>query len=280
MDAVSASALVVEETPPPSGGARTRVVPRLLVGTAGIAAALLLWQVASSAGLLPSSSIPSMAAVASAFPGLLVTAAFWQALWATVSSWMIGLALTTVVAIPVGVAIGSSQAIRESTTGIVEFLKPIPPIALIPLGLLLWGPSLRMALTLVVLGAVWPLLTQVVYGIQDVDEVALAMARSYRLSRTQTITHVVLPGTLPFIATGMRVSAAIALIVVIVAEMVGGVPGLGQTLIQDQSSNALPEMYALIVVTGVLGLLVNSSFQLIERRVLFWHASSRGAVQG
>lgn len=189
-----------------------------------------------------------------------------------------GLGLVLVIGIPAALAIGLSRFVRESTWILIEFLKPIPPVAMIPLGLLLWGPTQTMKLTLITFGAIWPFLMQLVDGIRQVDAAVLDTARSYRLTRFQTITLVVLPSLLPFAATGLRVAAAIALIVAVVTELIGGATGLGREIVVAQSSGALPQMYALIVTAGLLGLLTNSLFAAAERPLLFWHPRFRKDV--
>ncbi|KAE8765651.1 ABC transporter permease subunit [Georgenia thermotolerans] len=216
-----------------------------------------------------------MTDVAREFVALFGNATFWDKFGATTFSWSVGLAITAAVAVPLGLLIGSSRVLLESTSAVIEFLKPIPPIALIPLGLLMWGPALEMKLTLIVFGAMWPVLTQVVYGIREVDDVALSMARTYQLGRWQTITRIVVPSVLPFVAPGLRVSASIALIIAFVTEMVGGTEGLGQMLVAAQSSNAIAQMYALVVLTGLMGLAVNAAFRATEALMLRWHPSNR-----
>jgi ABC-type nitrate/sulfonate/bicarbonate transport system permease component len=247
-----------------------------VLGLLGVLVTIGGWQAASVLGILPASVVPSATGVAAGAAGLAVDAEFWVMLQLTLSSWAAGLALAFALAVPLGLLIGTSRFLDESTRAVIEFLKPIPPIALIPLGLLLWGPSTTMKLTLIVFGALWPLLTQVLYGVRDIDQMTVAMSRTYHLGWLRTLTHVRVPAVLPFVLTGLRVSSAIALIVTVVTEMLGGVPGLGRGIMDAQSTNALPRMYALIVVTGLVGLLVNGGFRLVERRLLRWHPSQRG----
>lgn len=265
--------------PTPARGRTRRRLGRtaqVAIGVASVVATLLLWQAASLLGLLPASVVPPISAVLGALGEQLTTELFWVSLWQTVSSAFIGLLIVTAIAIPLSLAIGLSRFVRESTLVPIEFLKPIPPVALIPLTMLLWGPSITMKLFLIVLGALWPLLTQMVYGVREVSGIALQAAKSYRLGGWLTTTRVVIPSLLPFAATGMRVSAAVALIIAIVTEMVAGVPGLGQQITLTQLAGQLPTMYALILATGLLGLLVNGLLRLAERSVLFWHPSQRG----
>jgi len=248
-------------------------LPAALTGVAVLA----IWQAASLAGLLPAASIPSMVNTVDELGHQVTDASFWVAVGETMRGWALGLAVAVVIAIPLGFLLGMIPALRQSCTVIVEFLKPIPPVALIPLALLLWGPSLRMELFLVAFGALWPIFTNVLYGVLAVDPLAIDMARSYRLSHTRTIRSIVVPSVLPFVTTGLRLAASIALIIAVVAELIGGSPGLGKAIIDAETGNALPEMYADIIVTGILGLAISALFSTIERPFLHWHASGRGA---
>lgn len=248
---------------------------RTLLGAAGVALALFLWEALTRLEIIPTNAIPPATEVLAALIGQLVVVAFWTSLWQTVSVALFGMLLIVAISVPLALAIGLIKPFAESTWFLIEFLKPIPPIALIPLGLLLWGPSPGMKLFLIVLGAVWPLLTQLTYGVREVNGVAIEMARSYRLGRRLTITRVVIPSILPFAFTGLRISAAIAIIIAVVTEMIGGASGIGQDIVVAQSAGALAEMYALVLAAGLLGLLINSGFRTVEKPTLFWHPSAR-----
>lgn len=246
-----------------------------LLGPATILVVLGFWEICSRIGLLPEAAIPPASQVLVAFGTQLVDPQFWLAVWSTLSVALLGLLIIAAIATPLALLIGASRDIQESTWFPIEFLKPIPPVALIPLGLLLWGPTPGMKLFLVVFGSIWPLLTQLVYGYKEIDGVARDMSRSYRLGKWLTVTRVIIPSILPFGATGLRVSASIAVVIAVVAEMIGGAAGLGQDIVVAQSANAMPQMYALIFAAGLLGLLVNAAFRAAEKPLLFWHPSQR-----
>jgi len=248
---------------------------RRWLGAGTVVVIFLLWELAAVTGILPAASIPRASEVIAAFGALLVSAGFWLALWDTLSMALLGLVLIVLIASPIALVIGLTRWWEESTWFVLEFLKPIPPVALIPLGLLLWGPSPGMKLFLIVFGAIWPLLTQLVYGLREVNGVARDMAKSYRLGPWLTTTRLVFPSVLPFATTGLRISAAIAVVIAVVTEMIGGAAGLGQNIVVAQSANALAEMYALIIATGLLGLGINLMFRLGEKPLLFWHPSIR-----
>jgi len=116
------------------------------------------------------------------------------------------------------------------------------------------------------------------YGVHDVDPVAQETARSFGMGWWSRVRHLVWPTALPYVLTGVRLAAAVALILAITAELVIGSPGLGNRIGSAQSGGAVATMYALVLVTGVLGVAVNLLARLLERRVLHWHPSVRGEV--
>jgi ABC-type nitrate/sulfonate/bicarbonate transport system permease component len=128
---------------------------------------------------------------------------------------------------------------------------------------------------LVVFAASWPLLIQTLYGVRDVDPVAVDTARAYGLSRSTRFFRLTLPSALPYIATGLRISSATALILAVTAELVIGSPGLGAEIAVAEASGATALVYALIGATGLLGWVLNGAFSRFERRLLHWHASQR-----
>lgn len=253
----------------------TSPMGKTVLGAGAVLAVLAAWEVLARTGVFPPASIPPASAVLAEFVRQLSVAAFWVAVWNTVSVALLGLLLIVLVASPLALLIGLVRPVQESTWFLLEFLKPIPPVALIPLGLLLWGPSPGMKLFLIVMGAIWPLLTQLIYGIKEINGVGAEMARSYRLGWWLTTSRLVFPSVLPFALTGLRISASIAIVVAVVTEMIGGAAGLGQNIVVAQSAGALAEMYALIIAAGLLGLLINAGFRTAQKPLLFWHPSVR-----
>ncbi len=226
-------------------------------------------------GVIDRRFFPPSSEILAALITELGTAEFWTALAQTMRGWALGLAIAMVAGIAAGVVIGSVPLLRSLTASTIEFLRPIPSVALIPLVVLMYGSRPQSALILVVYAAFWQVLVQVLYGVADVDPVVRDTARSYRFSRWTIFRQVVWPTALPYVVTGFRLAAAVALILEITAELVIGVPGLGQAVGIAQSSGAIPLTYALVVVVGIIGITVNLVARAIERRVLRWHASVR-----
>jgi len=248
------------------------------LGAAGLAAFLALGEAVPRLGLVKEEYFPPTSRIARAFADELSDGTFWTALGDTLTGWALGLAIAVSAGIVIGVVVSVVPYLREATASTIEFLRPIPSVALIPLAVLLYGSALRSVLLLVVYAAFWQVLIQTLYGVQDVDPVADETARSYGLGTWARIRHVLWPTALPYVMTGVRLAAAVALILAITGELVIGAPGLGARIGVAQNSQAVPEMYALIVVTGLLGLLINVGARAVERRSLAWHQSVRGEV--
>lgn len=242
---------------------------------AGVVLVLALWEVVPYLGVISRTALPPLAEVVAAFGDLLGRADFWSALRETVTGWAIGLAIAVVAGLIVGLLIGTIPWARQITESTIEFLRPIPSVALIPLVVLVYGTDIRSALVLVVYASFWQMLIQVLYGMQDVDPVVRETARSYRFGTLARIRYVVWPTALPYVMTGLRLAATVALVLEITAELVIGGRGLGSLLARAQSSGATDNTYAIVVVTGLVGVAVNLLAHRAERAVLAWHPSHR-----
>jgi ABC-type nitrate/sulfonate/bicarbonate transport system permease component len=256
-----------------------RAGPRTLhtvLGLTGLGVFFALAEAVPRTGLVAPEYFPPATRIVGALGGELSDGAFWSALGDTLAGWSLGLSLAVVLGIAAGVLIAVIPHLREATASTIEFLRPIPSVALVPLAVLLYGAQLRSTLLLVVYASFWQILVQVLYGVRDIDPVADETARCYGLGRWARIRHVLWPSTLPYLMTGLRLAAAVALILAVTAELVIGAPGLGARIAVAQTSQAVPQMYALVTVTGLLGLLVNVGTRAVERRVLAWHQSVRG----
>jgi ABC-type nitrate/sulfonate/bicarbonate transport system permease component len=239
-----------------------------------------LLEVLPRLGLVPAGYLPPSSRIAVALADEVGRWAFWVALADTLRTWLIGLGVAVAAGLLCGMVIGSVPALRAATASTIEFLRPIPSVALIPLAVLLYGVSMKGTLLLVVYASFWQVLVQVLHGVGDVDPVARDTAASYRLSRLAQVRYLVWPTALPYAVTGVRLATSVALVLTITGELVIGTPGLGKEIAVAQSSGAVPAMYALVVVTGLLGLAANLVTRAAERRVLAWHPAIRAEVPG
>jgi ABC-type nitrate/sulfonate/bicarbonate transport system permease component len=262
--------------PAPRAAAGTRIgFPPWAQTATGIVLLLALFEIVPQTGLVPAAYLPPLHEVADALAEEAGRSLFWFALYETLRGWAIGLAVAAAAAIGIGLLIGTTPFLLVATRSTIEFLRPIPSVALIPLAVLLFGADLRSKLLLIVYASFWQVLIQVLYGVQDVDPVAADTARSYRFSRWGRIRHVVWPTALPYVMTGLRLASAVALVLAVTGELVIGAPGLGQQIALAQSGGAIPTLYALVVVTGIVGILINTLARWAERRLLSWHPSVR-----
>jgi ABC-type nitrate/sulfonate/bicarbonate transport system permease component len=237
--------------------------------------ALGLLELLSRTGALASGSFPPVTDTLSTLWGQLGTARLWTAIGRTLEGWALGLGIAAGLAIPIGVVVGSSNLLYRSLRPIIEFLRPIPSVALIPLAILVYGAGLQSKVFLAAFASFWVVLVQTLYGVQDVDPVASDTARSFGLSRAQRLFRVSLPSAFPYIATGIRLASTVSLVLTVTAELVIGSPGLGRSIEVARSGGSVKVMYALIVVTGLLGWLLNGLSSRAERRALHWHPSQR-----
>jgi ABC-type nitrate/sulfonate/bicarbonate transport system permease component len=240
---------------------------------------LALFELLPRIGLLPEDHFPPISQSLSRLGEELGTAGFWEAVGYTLEGWALGLGIAAALAIPLGILIGSSRLLYRAMRAPIEFLRPIPSVALIPLAILVYGTGMQSKVFLAAFACFWQLIVATLYGVQDVDPVATDTARSFGFSRLRRLFRVTLPSAVPYIATGLRVASAVSLILTITAELVIGAPGLGQEINLARSGGNVELMYGLILATGILGLLLNLIFVRAERHFLRWHPSQRMAKE-
>ncbi|WP_416954396.1 ABC transporter permease [Nocardioides sp. T5] len=255
---------------------RRSVLRRLLFSQlSGIILAFVVWEVVPRIGLVPQRYIPPFTEVLPQFVTELGRAEFWVAAGNTLWAWAIGLGIGAVVGVLIGVVIGSSAAAYRATRFVLEFLRPIPSVALIPLAVLLFGINGQMKVSLVIFATVWPILIQTVYGVRELDPVARDTARSFGYSGWDVFWHVTLPTAAPSIATGIRIASALAVVIAVTAELITGVSGLGAEVLFAQSAGSSVRLYALILAIGIVSYALSQVIEAVERRLLRWHVSFR-----
>jgi len=251
---------------------------RAVLGTIGVVGFLAAWQLLSTLRIINPEQLPSATDTFAQLGALLRDLEFWRNIGRTMTAWAIGLAIATLVGTVLGTVVGMLPFVRRLTHTMVEFLRPIPSVAFIPLVILMLGLQMPAALVIIVYASFWQVFVQVLYGVADIDTVARDTARSFGLTRASQLRNLVLPTALPYLMTGVRLAAAVALILAVTAEMTIGNPGLGRQLTLASGIGNYTTVYAIVIVTGLLGLIINIGFRAIERRTLSWHQSVRGDV--
>lgn len=186
-----------------------------------------------------------------------------------------GWAAAGVVGVVLGLMLGRSDKLHDYFSPTISFLRSIPPPALLPVFLVLFSIGTPMQLATIIFGVIWPVLLNTIDGAHTLDETVVETTRSMRLSKTRFLATVVLPAALPKIFAGLRVSLSLALILMVISELVGSTNGIGYQMIIAQRNFSLPEMWAGIVLLGILGYVLNVLLLAIQNRVIGWHTRSK-----
>jgi ABC-type nitrate/sulfonate/bicarbonate transport system permease component len=187
---------------------------------------------------------------------------------ATVMTFLEGLVLAVATGVALGIAIGTSRPVERALGPLLEFMRAIPSPVTVPIATLLLGYDVTMKLTVVALSAVWPILLNTSSAAVHVEPLLRDVARTFRLSTGRWIRQVVIPSVVPSILLGIRVAIPLAIVVTLLVEMLTSLPGIGALMIQSQRNFQSAQVYALLVVVGLFGFIVNDLFAVIEAIVL------------
>jgi ABC-type nitrate/sulfonate/bicarbonate transport system permease component len=250
---------------------------RLLV----LAAAVAGWQLGTKAAanpyfLPPSAIVPDMyhrwfsGPVSHLWLTSDATANLLPSLGRMLSGW----AIAAVVGIALGVAIGRLPLLADLTEPLVHFGRAVPPPALVPVFLFVFKIGTPMEVAAIIFGVIWPVLLNSIDGARHADPGHMETARAFRLPAAGRMARIILPGAAPKIFAGLRLSLALALIMMVISEFAGSTNGIGNEMITAQSSFDIPLMWSIILLLGLLGIVLNVAFSLVEHRVLAWQRGS------
>jgi ABC-type nitrate/sulfonate/bicarbonate transport system permease component len=241
------------------------------LGVAFIAALLVLWEVVAASGVMPAMSFPRMTSILDTWWGLMVSGELPGELvpspWRMLAGYVIGVVLGIVL----GLLMGYVRFFYNLLEPITEVLRPIPSPAYLPIVILFLGIDDEMKIFMIAFASVFPVLLNTYSGVRSVDPVQLQTARTFGVSGRKLMWQIVLPASAPYIFTGMRVSLALALIVMVISEMVAASSGIGYFILSAQRGFKIREMFAGVLTLAVLGYVLNRAFLAIENRVLAWH---------
>jgi sulfonate transport system permease protein len=251
-----------------------RLVERL-GSTAVLAALIAVWWSASSAGWVSRAFLPTpQATFASLFEGLNLSGSgngeLLEFTLATVSRMLLGWLFASLFGVLLGAAIGVSPRVRAWVQPTLEFIRPLPASALLPLAISIFGLNPAMVLFVVAFGAMWPVLLATMHGFAAVDPRLGEVASCLQMPRAAFVWKIGLPNAMPDILAGMRLSMTISLIVAVVGEMIASQSGLGQAILLAARAFRASELYAGIVLLGLIGFASNALLALAEKRLLRW----------
>ncbi|MEN3307067.1 MAG: hypothetical protein V7603_3269 [Micromonosporaceae bacterium] len=193
---------------------------------------------------------------------------------------LVGYGLAALLGVGLGLLIGASRRLRSVVEPVLEFFRAIPPPVLVPVLILFAGLTDTMKILVIISGCVWPVLLNTVEGVRSVDPVLIETARVFHIHGAARLRHLVLRAASPHIMAGLRQALSIAIILMVISEMFASSNGLGFAIVQFQRSFDIPEMWAGILVLGLLGVVLSALFRLVERRVLRWYTGQRAVSRG
>ncbi len=248
-----------------------RLTPMEIAGSLAVLAALLaLWWLASHAGWVSKVVLPTPEATLASLHEGLAAGELADFTAATVGRMLAGWALAGVAGIGLGALVGSSAAARAWVGPTLEFIRPLPASAVMPLAIAIFGLSGGMVLAVVAFGAMWPVLLGTVHGLAGVHPRLREVAAALQLGRGEFVWKIGLSNAMPDIVAGMRLAMTISLIVSVVGEMIASQPGLGQAILLAARAFRASELFAGIVLLGAIGFVSNALLALAERRLLRW----------
>jgi NitT/TauT family transport system permease protein len=244
---------------------RTTIVLALLIA---------FWEVAPRVGLVDRTFLPPFSDVIEALGDLAQSGQLSEHISASVGRALKGFTVAVIVAVPLGIVIGWYRPVAQLLNPVLELFRNTAALALLPVFVLILGIGETSKVALVIYACMFPILLNTISGVRTVDPLLIKSARSLGLSSFRLFQKVILPAALPTIFTGIRLSAAASILVLIAAEMVGARSGLGYLIMASQLNFQIPQMYAGILTIALVGLLFNTVLVLIERRFSRWRTNS------
>jgi ABC-type nitrate/sulfonate/bicarbonate transport system permease component len=242
-----------------------------LKGLAVLLGCLVLWELLARQSTVLAAYFPPASEVLATLAAVLGSGELPAHALASLRRFAQGYALAALLAVGAGLCLGLWRPLYLMVEPVIELLRPMPSPATIPIAILFLGIGDEMKVAVTVYACSWPILLNTIDGVRGIDPVLLNTAATFRLAPWERFWKVVLPAASPQIVTGLRVSLAIALILVTTSEMVVSNDGLGFYILDRQRSFQIPEMYAAIVALAVLGYCLNRLFLALDARVMAWH---------
>lgn len=243
-----------------------------LLGVLGVVGFLVSWELLSRSGAILRNDLPPASDTLLRAADLLVEPAFLANVGDTLWASGVGFVGALLVAVPAGLLLGMSDRLHALTSTVVELLRPLPPIAFVPLMVLVAGQGLEMKAVIVGMGCLWPLLINTVHGVHETGATAIATGRSFGWNRLQVARRVIWPSAIPSVMTGIRITVSIAVILCVGAEFIGGSrTGIGSWLLQQSMlPQGMESVCAGVIIAGLLGLVVNGLVSVLDRRIAGW----------
>ena len=241
-----------------------------LPGWSSFALVLLFWELAARAAPEYRLYLPPISEILRALAHALFAGPIAGHLLVTLQRFVAGYLLAAALGVGLGVALGYFPALQRLLGTVIEFLRPMPSVAIIPVAILLLGIGDGMIVAVTVYASVWPILINTIDGVRNIESTLVATGRTFGLSLRAILWRIILPAASPYVVTGLRIALSIALILVTTAEMVAGSKGLGFFILDEERSMNSHNMYAGIILVAAFGYVCNRLFLAVEGRAMNW----------
>ncbi len=243
-----------------------------------IAAFFVVWELITRVGLVNTMLLPPFSEVLLAIGGLFIKGNMFMHIYLSLGRAMGGFTVAVLVAIPAGIAMGGlSRRLQLAAEPLVEVLSQLNPFVLYHLILVFMGVGESVKITIIAWACIWPLLFSTISGVCNIDPLYIKSANAFKLSRWQMAVKIFLPGAMPQIMYGIRLSASYSLFMLIAAEMMGAESGLGFFIVLCQRYYQIKNVYATVVIIALLGVLIDVVINLVERKMLFHYLQEEEA---
>ena len=231
---------------------------------------LLLWEISARAAPRLQLYLPPISLVVTALGQSVLSGPMAQHLTITVGRFLQGYLLAAAIGVSLGIVLGYFRFLHSLLEMVIEFLRPMPSVAIIPVAVLMLGIGDSMIVAVTVYASLWPVLINTIDGVRHIESILIQTGRTFGLTRRQLLWQVILPAASPYVVTGLRIGLSIALILVTTAEMVAGSKGMGFYILDEERSMNSSNMYAGIFVVATLGYGLNRLFLLVEAKMMKW----------
>jgi ABC-type nitrate/sulfonate/bicarbonate transport system permease component len=240
-------------------------------GVALLAFLIVLWEAAGRGGWVHPALFPPASAIFSELYAVTASGEILRHLGISLWRAALGYAFAAAAGVALGLAMGYWRRVHDACEISVEFVRAVPPPAVIPLAMVVLGIGDTLKVFIIFFSCLFPILVNTIDGVRSVDPVLIRTARTFGLSRLRIVRKIILPVAAPFIMTGLRIATAIALILTVISEMIGATSGIGYFILGAQRTLHVTQMYAGMLVLALTGYAINRMFQAVDGRLMAWH---------
>jgi NitT/TauT family transport system permease protein len=242
----------------------------LLIGSASVLLFVAVWQLAAFRRIVPELFLPGPADIANAFSAYVAKGQIWPDMWISGQELMYGFGLSVLVGLPFGMLMGWYKRLNEALDPFVTFFYSIPRVALTPLLIIWFGIGINSKIAVVFLGAIFAIVINTAAGVRNLDPALIKAARSFGASDAQLFRTIVLPGSVPFILTGLRLGLGHALTGVVVGELVAAQAGVGLMMATAGATFQTSKVFVGLVIVATTGVIMTYALSKIEQRFQSW----------